>query len=178
MKIKLLLTVFIAQLITGCSSVKIDDYANTTPNLDLFEYFNGNTKAWGIFQDRNGALKRQFVVDIKGEISGNTLTLTEDFQYADGEQSQRIWKITKTAPNQFTGRANDVIGEASGTSSGAALNWKYDLELPYGKSTIAVSFNDWMFLQPNNVLINRALVSKFGFRVGEVTLTFQKGNHL
>jgi hypothetical protein len=32
-----------------------------------------------------------------------------------------------------------------------------------------------MYLQPDGVLINRATVSKFGFKVGEVTLFFSKG---
>jgi hypothetical protein len=31
-----------------------------------------------------------------------------------------------------------------------------------------------MFLQPDGVLLNRASMRKFGFRVGEVTIAFQK----
>jgi hypothetical protein len=154
--------------------MNVNELADTKPEFDLFEYFEGQSRAWGIFQGRGGELKRQFVVDIKGEVAGNKLTLVEDFVYADGEVSQRIWQVTKTAENRYTGTAADVVGEAQGESAGSALNWRYTLELPYGESTINVNFDDWMFLQPDNVLINRATVKKFGFVVGEVTLVFKK----
>jgi len=35
-----------------------------------------------------------------------------------------------------------------------------------------VHFNDWMFLQPTGVLLNRARVTKFGVEIGTVTLSF------
>ena len=54
------------------------------------------------------------------------------------------------------------------------MNWRYTLQLPYKGSTINVKLNDWMFLQPDGVLVNRATVSKFGFKVGEVTIFFQR----
>jgi hypothetical protein len=38
-----------------------------------------------------------------------------------------------------------------------------------------LSLDDWMFLQPDGVLLNRATMSKFGFRVGEITIAFQRG---
>ena len=41
-------------------------------------------------------------------------------------------------------------------------------------SRIKVRFDDWMFLQPDGVLINRATVSKFGINIGTVTLFFKK----
>jgi len=171
---RLLVVVLIAWLLSGCSSMKVSDLADTGPRFDLFEYFEGNTRAWGIFQGRGGELKRQFVVDIQGEVEGDQLTLTEDFVYADGEVSQRIWIVRALGGNRYTGTAADVVGEASGESAGSALNWRYTLQLPYGDGTVNVDFDDWMFLQPDGVLINRAKVKKFGFTVGEVTLVFQK----
>ena len=171
---RILLPLILLLSLSGCSSMSIDQYANTTPRLDIFEYFEGKTRAWGIFQGRSGELKRQFTVDIVGEIEGNQLTLTEDFVYADGELSQRIWRITRNADGTYTGRADDVIGEAEGQAAGAVLNWRYVLRLPYKDGTIDVNFDDWMFLQPDGVLLNRAKVSKFGFTVGEVTLAFSK----
>ena len=168
--------VLMVSVLSGCSGMRIEDLADTEPRFDLFDYFAGKTRAYGIFQGRGGELKRQFVVDIQGDIENNQLTLTEDFVYADGEQSQRIWVITRLADGRYSGKAADVIGVAQGQSAGSALNWRYTLELPYGKSSIQVNFDDWMFLQPDNILINRAKVRKFGFTVGEVTLVFKKDN--
>jgi hypothetical protein len=164
-------------VLTGCSNMKVEHYAHTQPKLDLFDYFEGKTYAWGQFQSRSGELKRRFYVDITGTIKGNTLTLDEQFVYDDGETEQRIWVIERTAPNQYQGTAADVIGKAFGQTAGAVFNWRYTLDLPYGNSTIHVQFDDWMFLQPDGVLLNRAMVKKWGFKVGEVTLAFSKLDH-
>jgi len=151
-----------------------EDFEGTEPHLDLFAYFQGETRAWGIFQDRSGGLKRQFSVDVRGEVAGDELTLTEDFVYADGEIQQRIWRIRRVDQHRYEGRADDVVGTATGLAYGQALNWRYTLRLPYRESEINVQFDDWMFLQADGVLVNRATVSKFGFKVGEVTLFFSK----
>ena len=37
-----------------------------------------------------------------------------------------------------------------------------------------VEFDDWMFLQADGVMINRAVISKFGIDLGEVTIAFSK----
>lgn len=162
-------------LMSGCSSMKIEDYASFEPKFDLFAYFQGNTRGWGVFQDRGGALKRQFVVDIKGEVSADgELVMTEDFVWNDGEKSQRVWRIRQQDAHRYSGRAADVVGEAKGVAYGNALNWQYDLNLPVDGKVWRVSFDDWMYLQPDGVLLNRAKMSKFGFTLGEVTISFQK----
>jgi hypothetical protein len=172
--LRLLILIVPLALLGGCSSMQPQDFKGTTPRLDLFEYFDGSTRAWGIFQSRSGDLKRQFTVDIEGVVEGDQLTLTEDFVYADGEVSQRIWRIRRIDEHRYEGRADDVVGTAAGEAFGQALNWRYTMQLPYRDSTIEVQFDDWMFLQDDDVLINRATVSKFGLRVGEVTLFFRK----
>ena len=167
--------IVLAMLLGGCSVMQPKDFEGTQPRLELFDYFAGNTRAWGIFQDRSGNLQRQFTVDIRGEVEGDELTLTEDFVYADGETQQRIWRIRRVDEHRYEGRADDVVGTATGLAYGNALNWTYTLRLPYRGNEINVKFDDWMFLQTDGVLVNRAKVSKFGFRVGEVTLFFIKG---
>jgi hypothetical protein len=67
-----------------------------------------------------------------------------------------------------------VIGEASGATGGNAFNWRYTLALPVDGSTYHVNFDDWMFMMDDKVMLNRAVMSKFGFRLGEITLSFRK----
>jgi hypothetical protein len=160
--------------ITGCGSMQPEDFANSQPRLVLEEYFSGKTRAWGTFEDRFGNLRRQFVVDITGTWDGHELILDEDFRYADGEIGERVWHITKLDAHRYEGRAADVVGTATGVAYGNALNWRYDLDLKVGDGTWRVSFDDWMFLQPDGVLINRARVRKWGFEIGEVTIVFSK----
>jgi len=168
--------VFIALIVlNGCTSMNAIDFKDSEPTLVLEEYFSGNTRAWGIFEDRFGKLRRQFTVDIAGTWDGRELVLDERFAYSDGERDRRVWKIVKTGDHSYEGRAGDVVGTAAGLAYGNALNWRYDMDLKVGDGTWRVHFNDWMFLQPNRVLINRARVSKFGIEIGEVTLFFMKG---
>lgn len=173
-RISLLFAIAATLVINGCSSMKPQDFKGQEPRLVLEEYFAGTTQAWGIFEDRFGNLRRQFTVDITGDWNGETLTLTEDFLYSDGETEQRIWRIRKIDDHRYEGRAGDVIGTADGSVYGNALNWSYDMMLPVGDNTWKVAFDDWMFLQPGGVLINRAKVSKWGILLGEVTLSFSK----
>ena len=154
--------------------MKAEDYLDATPTLDLFTYFDGQTRAWGMFQDRFGKVRRRFTVEITGTRRDAQLILNESFNYADGETQQRIWTIDRLNDHHYQGRADDVVGIAEGKSYGNALNWRYDLLLPVDGKQWQVSFNDWMFLQDDKVLINRAKVSKYGFTIGEVTLFFLK----
>ncbi|MFO7812765.1 MAG: DUF3833 domain-containing protein [Pelovirga sp.] len=160
-------------LIAGCSSVDVKRYAGQQPEFDLFDYFIGETRGWGIVQDRKGKLLRQFVVDINGYLNAaGELVLDEQFVWSDGEHSERIWTIAKTGPHGFSGRAADVVGEAEGEVYGNALFWTYVLNLEARGSTWKVRFDDWMFLQPDGVLLNRATMSKFGFKLAQVTIAF------
>ena len=166
--------IFALLVLSGCTNMKPTDFSGTTPQLRIEEYFAGHTRAWGIFEDRFGNLRRQFVVDIDGKWDGETLVLDERFLYSDGEKDRRVWTIRKIDAHRYEGQAADVIGVAVGEAYGNALNWRYDMDLKVGEGTLRVHFNDWMFLQESGVLVNRARVSKFGIEIGEVTLFFQK----
>jgi len=161
--------------ITGCTSMKPSDFADAKQPFVLEEYFNGKTRAWGLYEDRFGTVKRQFVVDIEGKWDGTQLVLDEDFIFADGEKSTRQWRIRKMPDGNYEGRADDVIGVAIGEVGGNVLNWRYVLDLKISENrTLAVTFDDWMFLQPDGVLMNRARMSKFGIELGQVTISFMK----
>ena len=179
-KLNSFLTLLIILLFTGCSQTDMKEFQNNTPKLDLFNFFEGKTIAYGIFEDRFGNLKRQFRVNIDGKINNQTLTLDEDFLYDDGEQAKRIWKIEKKIDNTqkvtYEGKADDIEGKASGSISGNALNWSYDIYLNIKGSDIKVNFNDWIYKQSEDLAINRAYVSKFGINIGSVTLVFLRGN--
>jgi hypothetical protein len=161
-------------VITGCSGMKIDDFTDTTPEFVPEEYFIGQTKAWGFFQDRFGTVRREFVVDIRGYMDGDVLVLDEDFVYADGEIDKRIWRIRSLGDGRYEGEADDIIGTAKGERRGKAMRWGYDFDLAVGDRTWRVTFDDWMLLQDENVMINRTTVSKWGFTLGEVYIFFQK----
>jgi hypothetical protein len=116
-------------LVTGCSRMKPEDFAGREPRLLIEDYFAGRTKAWGIFQDRFGNLRRQFEVEIDGTWDGEVLTLVEDFTYDDGETERRVWRIAKRGEHDYVGNADGVIGTAEGRAYGNAFNWRYNFAL-------------------------------------------------
>ncbi len=170
-------TIFMASLVallTGCASVKVQEYKNESPKLILEDYLNGDLEAHGFFQDRSGLIVKRFKVMMKGTWTGDTGILDESFEYSDGTKSKRIWKLKKVGEGKYTGTAGDVIGEASGEVSGNAFRWNYTLELPVGKSKYHVQFDDWMYLMESEVMLNKSRMTKFGVYMGEVTLVFLK----
>ena len=168
------LLVILLVLLTSCSDMKPEDYINTEPKIKIEEYFLGDVKAWGIFQNRFGKVKRQFTAKMEGSFDGEILTLEEDFSWNDGEKQKRKWKIKKVGDDKYEGTAPDVIGIAKGVSYGSAFKFEYQLLIPFKDKKIKVRFDDWIFKQDDKVAINRAIVSKFGFKVGELTVFFVK----
>jgi Protein of unknown function (DUF3833) len=164
----------LALTLNGCASVEPNAYAAEKPVLDLKTYFNGTIDAWGLFQDRSGKVIKRFTVVMRCSWQGNSGVLDEDFTYSDGTKQKRIWRITETSSGNYIGKADDVIGEAIGTAAGNALNWRYVLALPVDGTVYNVNFDDWMYLVDDKVMLNRAVMSKFGFRLGEVLLSFTK----
>jgi hypothetical protein len=160
--------------LAGCATTASPPTAKAPQSLVLEDYFQGKTTAWGVFQDRNGTLIRQFKVDITGEWDGSVLTLDEQFDYADGAKESRVWKIKKTGPTTYEGRAGDVRGVAQGLVQGNQLAWVYDVELKIDNRPVVVTFDDRMWLHSDGVLINRAKVKKFGIVFGEATIVFQR----
>lgn len=173
--IKMCLTAVLIFSLGACASrVEPSHYANEKPQLDLKQYFNGTIDATGMFQDRSGTVIKRFTVVMKCHWVGDVGTLDEDFSYSDGTKQKRVWTLRKVAPDRYIGTAADVVGEAIGITAGNALRWKYVMALPVDGKTYEVNFEDWMYLMEDGVMLNRAAMSKFGFGLGEVTLSFNK----
>lgn len=172
--LKSILLALSAVLLAGCASVDPAKYANQQPKLDLQHYFNGTLDAWGMFQDRSGEVVKRFHVVMKCQWQGDTGTLDEDFTYSDGTKQKRVWTLHKVGEDRFIGNAADVVGDAVGVVSGNALRWQYVLALPVDGTIYNVNMEDWMYLMDDKVMLNRAEMSKFGVKVGAVTLSFAK----
>jgi hypothetical protein len=67
-----------------------------------------------------------------------------------------------------------VVDVAAGEVAGNALRWRYVLALPVDGKVVEVDFDDWMYLVDDKVMLNRSFMSKYGFDLGEVTLTLMR----
>ena len=160
--------------LTGCASQNLAGYASEKPVLDLTQYFNGTVDAHGIFQGRSGQVVRRFTVVMDCHWEGNQVVLDEQFTYSDGSVQRRVWRLTKHADCHYTGTADYVVCTSRGQTQGNAFRWGYTLALPVDGKVYHVDFDDWMYLIDERVMLNRATMSKFGVRLGEITLSFTK----
>ena len=167
-------TALAALSLAGCAAPSVDDYAAQRPVLDLRNYFNGIVDGYGIFTDRSGKVVKRFTVRILGSWNADEGVLDEDFLYSDGSRQKRVWRLQRHTDGSFTGRADDVVGVATGRQRGNALHWQYTMALPVDGRVFNVSLDDWMVLIDERVMLNKARMSKFGIRLGEVTLSFTK----
>ncbi len=174
MKRRFVCTLALAALLSGCAAPQASDYAKESPLLDLKTYFNGELVAHGLFTDRSGKVVRRFLVQMTGTWKGQQGELDERFTYSDGQTERRGWRLTDQGGGRWLGRADDVLGDAVGLAAGNALNWQYTLKLPLDGKVVEVQFDDWMYLMDDKVMLNKAVMSKFGIRLGEVTLSFYK----
>ena len=158
----------------SANTMKPEDFKDTNPTIKIEKYFEGKVKAWGLLQDRKGNVTRQFKADMFGKFENNILILEEEFFWTDGEKQKRVWNIEKIDEHNYMGTAADVVGKAKGFSYGSAFKFEYDLMVPIKGRNIKISFDDWIFKQDDEVAINRATLSKFGFKVGELTVFFKK----
>ena len=173
--IRILSALLLMVLLGACTGKPaLDDPLLSDHKLDLEVFFAGKSKAYGQFQDIFGTVRRRFEVDIIGTWDGSQLTLVEDFLYEDGSTEQRIWTLTKTGPDTWTGTAPGVIGTATGEERGDTFNWQYTIDLPVPDGTLRVTFDDWMWLLSEDRLLNRAYMKRFGVDIGEVIITFKK----
>jgi len=173
---KTVFTLLIAFLLTGCSgnSMKPIDFKGQEPRLIIEDYLSGSVKAWGLLQNRSGKVIRQFTADLNGKWYGKELILDEKCNWSDGEIQTRQWKINKIDEHNYSGTASDVVGEAIGYSYGPAFKFEYVLLVPVKGKKMKITFDDWIFKQDDKVAINRATMTKFGIKVAELTVFFQK----
>ena len=176
---RILITLAFLALAACTGKPSFDDPSLSDRKLNLEEFFDGELVAYGQFQDVLGTVRRSFVVDIKGDWDGERLRLVEDFVYEDGSTEQRIWTLTKTGPDSWTGTAPGVIGRATGQEKDNRFNWVYEIDLPVPSAdgtseTLRVTFDDWMWLLSEDRLLNLAYVKRYGFDIGVVTISFEK----
>ena len=158
--------------------MSIFDYKNNKPVFLPEQWFVGKFVADGAFFARSGALKRGFHMELEGrDISsgGQIVTeLVEHLKYNDGEENNRTYRIVKVADGRYEATAGGVVGTAEIQASGNALHWKYKLKQLVSGSEWTLGFDDWMYLNDENTMVDRAEVYKFGITVGEVFLVAKR----
>jgi Protein of unknown function (DUF3833) len=165
----------LALLLGGCAPVTSDDYVGTRPKLDIRQYLNGNLEASGVLLNWRGAVASHFSVKMKGTWVNNIGTLEEDFIFNDGRKDRRVWTITFKDDVNFTAKAHDTVGEATGSQAQniALMNYVLTVKRDNG-ATIDLTLDDRLFLLDEKTLINHTRMKKWGLTVGQLLISFTK----
>ncbi|MGK0255790.1 MAG: hypothetical protein ACI81I_000397 [Arcobacteraceae bacterium] len=175
MILKSIYTFIACTIFTGCSSMEIEDFTDTTPTFVPENYFKGELTAYGLVKDRSGKIIRTFKGDLFGSWDQNGVgTLDESFVYNDGEKQKRIWTLTPSGKNTYIGTAGDIVGNAKMQNNGNTVVIDYTMRVPYGDGTLNINVKDWLHLQEDGIIINHSKMKKFGFEVGELIITIIK----
>ena len=168
------LSILLAAVLVGGCSQSVSEYSNETPLLKLDQFFQGQSRAWGVLHDWQGKQSVRFTAELCGSWQGNTGDLYELFYFSDGRIEQRHWQLQQNADGSIVGRAGDVVGLATGQLAGNTLYWEYTLRIPYDGDSLDVTVKDWLYLIDSENLLNRSTLHKFGLTVGELTLSIQQ----
>lgn len=164
-----------AMVLVGCSNIPTSENAAGGHPIVIEEFFTGELKAYGVILGLGGKVKRSFNAVMHGEWQKDEWPLkgllTETFIFDDGEKLERRWEFTSVGVGRLEGTASDVEGIAKLETSGNALRMDYALLIPVSGRTISVQVEDWLWLMEPNIVVNKSIMRKWGFKVGEIITT-------
>lgn len=162
-------------VMSGCRTMTPSELAATTPVLDPLQYFEGETRSWGVIENRRGDPVSQFRADLTGRREGDLLTIEQRFTFVDDRRETRRWRIRRVAPNRYEATANDVVGVSKGEARGNTFHWSYVTAGSRAGFIDDLRYELWMYLMDDGkTLINRVTVTKFGIVVARTTERFRR----
>lgn len=142
--------------------------------FELTRFLDGRSFAWGVFEDRFGRVRRRFTVELMGKWQGDAFHLAEHFTYEDGSRETRVWRVVPTGGGHFTATCADCVGMARGSCDGDTIRMSYRFRLKLDTREINVDFDDRIYRIGDRIAVNRATMSKWGVKLGEASLFFQR----
>lgn len=140
----------------------------------LTDFFTGDVEAWGLVAPRFSGRIRKFSLEMNGSWVGPRLILAESFEFSDGQIDNRTWEFVPSSDGSFDGRCDELAKWKSGWADSETLEMKYLFRLQLGERTLPVWFDDRMYQIDERTIANRAVMHKFGVRLGEVNAVFRK----
>lgn len=164
--LKLIAASFLALTTLGAAPALAEDA--------MLKFFKGKSSATANFSAING-VRRDFTVALNGKFNGKTLSLREDFVYADGERARKTWNFVKLSDTRYSGTREDVIGKTTVRIHGNTAKFTYLVDLDEGSGKNIVRFYDTIkFSSDGKSALNTAIVTKYGLPVAKVRVDFAK----
>lgn len=163
-------------LLAGCGTSP-DTFTTRGPPFRPEEFFASRLRSNGLVVNRFGAVSRWFSCDLVGAWDGTTLTLDEFFVFDDSFQERRFWRLRKdpATPDGWTGEATDATGTVRGTTSGNALNLRYEINhVLLDGSRRKLGYDQWFVRLDGDTALSRAAISWWGIEVANAQVSFRR----
>jgi Protein of unknown function (DUF3833) len=142
-----------------------------TPGFRLERRLLGANRVAGLVHGRSGRLLLTFSGLMEGMIENGALLMSEELRYSDGRIDRRTWRIAAQGTHGYRGTTTDSVGTVTGSAQGNTVNLRYKLHLPIAGGLRKIAFDDWMYLQPDGIILDHAVMRMWGIRIGTVSAT-------
>jgi hypothetical protein len=158
-------------VVAGCATVPPSPQGDIQ-SISLVDAFQGRTVGRGLFSVPIAGIERGFDARLNGTLRTvrgvETLTVVEDFFFDDGETDRLTWVFARTGPNSWTGVREDTVGSASVVETSGEVRLTYVADVESRGETTRLGFADVIYRRADGVVINEAVVTRFGLPVGSV----------
>ena len=156
-----------AAALVGCARVPADPEGDLPP-ISLDTALVGRLRGAGVFRiDLTGA-ERRFTADLNGTLTGDRLTVVEDFVYDDGQRDRLTWVFDRAGPGRWTGRREDTVGIAEVVETGTTIRLDYVADFASTEGVTRLTFADVLYRGEDGRVINDAIVRRWGLPVARV----------
>jgi len=164
---RLVLGLGAALALAACATTPPAPAVETLP-VTLADAFTGATRGRGVFTAPIARTERRFTADLDGRLGGDTLTVTEDFVYDDGQTERLTWVFTRTGPGTWDGRREDTVGTAKVVEDGRTIRLSYIADIRSPGGVTRLGFEDVIYRRADGLIVNDGIVTRFGIPVGRV----------
>jgi hypothetical protein len=166
------LALALAAPVAACATRPADPTGPTVP-ITLVGAFSGRSVGAGVFRDITGT-ERRFTARLNGRLTGDRLTVVEDFRYDDGQEDRLTWVFDRAGPGRWTGRREDTVGEAVVVEDGRTIRLSYTADFRSLSGVTRLGFEDVIYALPDGRVVNDAVVTRLGVPVGRVRFELRR----
>jgi hypothetical protein len=157
--------------LTSCASVPAAPKAPAAP-LTLVDAFSGRATGVGHFKVWLTGDERRFTALLNGTLAGKTgarrLTVVEDFIYEDGDKNRLTWVFDEVGAGRWTGKREDTVGLAQVVEENGVIRLTYTADFVSPTGTTRLGFSDVIYDAGAGLIINDAIVTRWGLPVAQV----------
>ena len=164
-------------ILASCSSVKPENFSNSTPILDPLVFFGGHTHSTGVLESRSGKPSERITTKTEGVYADGILSMEQDLHSENSKPTHRTFKLKIIDAHHVEATGSDVVGTAHGELYGNYFTWSFRMKVADKGLVKHVNMTQCMYLMPDGkTLIIRSIIRKFGIIVKEITEQFHKDN--